>query len=110
MHDLARIERFFPFSEGSPREGRLFDHITTTLEQAGITTERVDFSDASDMHSFSEFVRARVPGTGSGRLAIAVPVSHPVRATVSESGVPGIVAALTTLRYLSDNQIGRAHV
>ncbi|MFW5994741.1 MAG: hypothetical protein ACOCRN_01425 [Spirochaetia bacterium] len=103
LHDPARIERFFPFSEGSRRESRLFDHISTTLDQAGISTERMDFSEESDMHSFSEVVRARIPGTGSGTLAIAVPVSHPVRATVSESGVPGIVAALTALRSLSDD-------
>lgn len=101
---LSRIESFFPFSEGTRGEQRLFDYISTTLEEHGVSTERMDFSEESDMHSFSEVTRARISGTGSGRVAIAVPVSHPERATVSESGAASIAAAISSLRYLSENR------
>ncbi len=100
---LARVEARYPFPEGSRGESAVFDLIERNIADAGADIERLDFSDSSGMHSFSQVLRVSIPGRSTDRLAIAVPVSHPTGVPHSESGAIGIAAAIETAMRLIDD-------
>ncbi len=95
---LARVETRYPFPEGSSGETAVFDYIEQSLRDrhanTGVEMDRLDFSDSTGMHSFSEVLRVSIPGRSSDTLAIAIPVSHPAGTPHSESGAVGIAAAI----------------
>lgn len=98
------MEARYPFPEGSRGESEVFDIIEENIDGTKAEIDRLDFSDSSEMHSFSQVLRVSVTGRSSDTLAVAIPVSHPTGAAHSESGAVGIAAAVEAANTFIETQ------
>ena len=103
---LAEIASIGPRPENSPAERKFFDLVKKTSDRAGTLLLSDDFSDASDLHSFSRILSLHFKGKTRERLVFAFPVNTRVRkeATVEEgeAGGAGLALALATIERLGD--------
>ena len=90
--EIVRLVRELgPRRENTDGERRLFTFLVSEAEKLSLPLTSIPIADYSDTHSFSRILEVRVPGTGSGNLALVFPLTDSLE---WGDGAEGIAAAL----------------
>ncbi len=98
LQDMHTFSTDYPRHENSKGEKNSFLHITETLEELGVSAQRINLDTFDSFHSFSSIISADFSGSAEGEVYLVFPVNHPEEAGPENSGAAGLALALSLCR------------
>ena len=98
LQDMHTFSTNYPRHENSEGEKKSFLYITETLEEIGVSTQRINLDSFDTFHSFSSIISADFSGSAEGEVYLIFPVNHPDQTGPENSGAAGLTLALSLCR------------